>query len=101
VRSVREQQIAGGVSALPGEQPEEHDRANQLVAFLLGAILAEQHDEWQAGKRYVSAASLAKLTAPREEEAPPLAIASEPLAAGIHNSTATTTRNSPLTISPT
>src|SRR5215471_4729676 len=40
------------------------------VVRLVGCILAEQHDEWQASRRYFSAGSIAKLTNGEEEIAP-------------------------------
>ncbi len=46
------------------------------VLRLVGAILTEQHDEWQAGRRYFSTESLAKLIPPPVEPAPPLLAAS-------------------------
>ena len=46
------------------------------VMRLVGAILSEQHDEWQAGRRYFSTESLAKLVPPPVEPAPPLLAAS-------------------------
>ena len=45
------------------------------IVRLVGMILAEQHDEWQVTRRYVSAESLAKLALPQGVPAGALTLA--------------------------
>ncbi len=48
-----------------------NDRA---IVRLVGAVLAEYHDEWQVGRRYFSAESLAKLIPPSPDALPTSAL---------------------------
>ena len=48
----------------------------QAIIRLVGAVLAEQHEEWAVARRYFSTESLAKLTDPEEVAPVPLLAAS-------------------------
>jgi len=52
----------------------------QAVLRLIGAVLAEQQDEWEAGRYYFSLASMAALYGAQDEQGTPVGTVEEVLA---------------------
>ena len=48
----------------PQHRRRRHLRRPRLDRPLVGAVLAEQHDEWQVARRYMSVESIAKALCP-------------------------------------
>ena len=62
------------VLAFPGSEPPDHTHSDRARVSALTVILNFQRFRWQAGRRYLSAESLAPL---RPEAEPPLALAAD------------------------
>ena len=64
----------------PGHRRRIHS-TNPLECLLrlIGAVLIEQQDEWEAGRRYFSLASMAALYGAQEEEENPVEAVEEVL----------------------